>query len=225
MVASELFGDEERAAIAKAVAEAEKRTSGEIVPVVATASENYERTEGLAGIAVALGALAATWLLWQQVVPATGDYEAGHEPRLGVLFFLGVVAGGYVAGALGARAVPFLKRLLAGPGRMRTEVTRAAAAAFDRFHVRGTKGATGIVIYVSLFERMVCVLGDAPISEKVAEAEWQGVADLVVRGIREGRHAEGLAAAIAKCGEMLAAHFPIQAGDVNELSNELRLVD
>ena len=43
--------------------------------------------------------------------------------------------------------------------------------------------------------------------------------------MKSGRAAEGLVQAIRKSGELLAGHFPIQPGDVNELSNELVLLD
>ncbi len=224
-VASEWFSEADRGAIAAAVAAAEKGTAGEIVPVVATASENYERAEGLAGIVCALAAIAGGWALWQGVVPAQGEWMAGYEPALGLWHILALGGGGYLAGSLGARSSPALKRMLTGRQRMRSDVTRAAAAAFDRFHARGTKGATGIVIYVSLFERMVCVLGDEAISQKVGETEWRDVCDTVTRGIAAGKHVDALAQAIAKCGELLVKHVPIGVADANELTNDLRFLD
>lgn len=223
--ASEWFTDADRATVTGAVAEAEKKTSGEIVPVVATASENYERAEGLGGIAAALAAVAIAWRGFQDVTPVQGDWTSGWDIRLGLAWILAIFAAGYVLGSLGVRAVPALKRMLVGRGRMQAEVTRSAAAAFERCHARGTKSATGVVIYVSLFEHMVAVLGDRAISEKVTDADWQQVCDTVVRGMRAGRPAEGLAEGIAQCGDLLARHFPVAKGDVNELTNELRLID
>jgi len=220
-----MFTDADRATVTGAVAEAERRTSGEIVPVVATASENYERAEGLGGIATALAAVALAWRAFQDVTAVQGDWASGWDIRLGLAWILGIFAGGYVLGSLGVRAVPALKRMLVGRGRMRAEVTRAAAGAFERCHARGTKSATGVVIYVSLFEHMVAVLGDRAISEKVTDADWQQVCDTVVRGMRAGRPAEGLAEGIAQCGDLLAKHFPVDKGDVNELTNDLRLID
>lgn len=48
---------------------------------------------------------------------------------------------------------------------------------------------------------------------------------LVVDGLRSGRPAEGLAAGVARCGELLARACPAAPDDKNELSNELRLID
>ena len=50
--ASELFNDEQRATIDQAVADAESKTSAEIVPVVATASGRYDRAEDIVGMAM-----------------------------------------------------------------------------------------------------------------------------------------------------------------------------
>ena len=102
---------------------------------------------------------------------------------------------------------------------------RSAAAAFRRLRVRGTAAGTGILIYVSLYERMVRVLGDDAINARVTQADWDTVCRLAVDGLRTGRSAEGLADAIRKAGELLSRHFPVQPGDRNEIVNELQLID
>lgn len=45
--------------------------------------------------------------------------------------------------------------------------TVAAAVAFGMFRVRATTAATGVVIYVSLYEGLVAVLGDHAIAAKL----------------------------------------------------------
>jgi putative membrane protein len=72
---------------------------------------------------------------------------------------------------------------------------------------------------------MVWVVGDQAIAEKLDQSHWDGVKDLVIDGLRKNTPAEGLCAAIKRCGELLAQHFPIAPDDVNELSNDLRLID
>jgi putative membrane protein len=225
MVASQLFGPAERAAIAAAVADAEKKTSGEIVPVVASTSDRYERAEDLCGLTFAVLALGIAWILGQDVRPVAGEWRSGWEPSLGLFEILAIVVGAWVAGVLVARRAPAVKRLFAGRWFMNPRVEAAATDAFGRFHVRRTAGATGIVIYVSLFERRVCIKADRAISEKVAASEWTAICDGLVRAMGERRHREGFVESIGKCGALLARHFPIQPGDANELSNELRIVD
>lgn len=63
------------------------------------------------------------------------------------------------------------------------------------------------------------MLADKGINLKVPQDTWQQVVDLIVQGIREGRPAEGLCEAIARCGEIITAQFPVRAGDKDELRN------
>ncbi len=69
------------------------------------------------------------------------------------------------------------------------------------------------------------VLADDAIQDKVSQSDWEAVRDLIIAGIRKRRPGEGLCQAIARCGDLLSGSFPIEPGDTNELSNELRLID
>jgi putative membrane protein len=224
MVASKLFSDDDKKAISAAISEAEKRTAGEIVPVVATSSDRYERAEDLVGLGMALFAVAATWTQFERLIRST-DWEGESDLTLHLPFVLAVFLVGWLAGVCLARMVPWFKRLAVSKKKMTARVLIAAHHAFDTLHVRGTKGATGVVIFVSLFERRVCVWADRAISAKIPETEWKEACELLTRALRDGKPREGFIQAIQKVGEQLAKHFPIQPGDVNELSNELRILD
>jgi putative membrane protein len=224
MVASQLFNDEDKKAIAAAVAEAERKTAGEIVPVIATSSDRYERAEDLVGLFVALVAVASTWTQFERVLRST-DWEGESDLTLHLPFVLAVFLVGWAFGVLLAKGVPWFKRLAVSRKSMTARVLIAAHHAFDSLHVRGTKGATGVVIFVSLFERRVCVWADRAISAKIPESEWKDVCEILMRALRDGKPREGFVQAIQKCGDHLAKQFPIQPGDVNELSNDLRILD
>jgi putative membrane protein len=223
--ASQFFTDGERTLVEEAVALAELRTSGEIVPVVATASGRYDRAEDLFGVVVALGLVAAGWLPLQNLALLEGAWGERYTWLLGLAPVLALFLAGFLAGAVLATVVPALRLPFISRGEIEAEVDRAARAAFHELRVRRTAGGTGILIYLSLFERTVRVLGDDAISEKLGQEQWTEVCDLVVDGIRAGRAAQGLKDAILRCGDLLAEHFPIEPGDRNELGNELRLID
>ncbi len=223
--ASQLFSEEDRKVIAAAVTEAERRTSGEIVPVVATASGRYDRAEDLFGVAVALLAMALVWIFFQDIRPATGGWALGQTLALGLLPLVLIVAGGFVLGTMAATILPILALPFVTEKEKREEVERSAAEAFHRFRLRKTAAGTGILLYVSLYERMVRVLGDDAISDKLNQKDWQAVRDLVIAGFRSNRPAEGLSQGVLKCGELLSRYFPLQPGDVNEIRNELRVID
>jgi putative membrane protein len=223
--ASQLFSETDRRNVRAAVEEAERQTAGEIVPVVATVSGRYDRAEDLFGLIIALAAVSTAWYSHQGIRIEAGAWAARYTLGFGLAAVLLVFVAGFLAGAVAASYFPLLRLPFIGSGEMRAEVERGAAAAFQRCRVRGTAGGTGILIYVSLYERMVRVLGDDAIDAVVSQADWQAVCDLVVDGLRRGAAAQGLADGIRKSGELLGRHFPIQPGDRNELSNELYLID
>jgi putative membrane protein len=223
--ASRFFSDEERELVEEAVSLAELRTSGEIVPVVATSSGRYDRAEDLFGVLVALAALAGAWLIFQDVSVAERAWDDQIRPTLTLLPTLLIVLVGFVVGAVIATLIPELRLPFVTRGEMEAEVERAARAAFQELRVRGTAGGTGVLVYLSLFERMVHVLGDEAISSKVDPERWQEVCDVVVAGVKKRRPAQGLSDGILSCGELLSEHFPIEPGDRDELANTLHILD
>lgn len=223
--ASRFFSSQELDTIKKAVAEAEKRTSGEIVPVLATASGHYHRAEDVVGVLLGLLSVSLAWIFFQRIEPAHGMWVSGYAMSLGLVSVLLVFVAGFIAGVCAASYFPILKQPFLTSSEMKAEVERSAAIAFSRFHVSDTRGGSGILIYVSLFERMVYVQGDDAVSKKIAQADWEEARDLIINGIRAGLACDGFCKAISKCGSLLAVHLPVQPGDTDELPNELRLID
>ena len=221
MVASKLFSVDDRKAVSTAVAEAEKKTSAEIVPVVATTSDAYERAEDLVGLALAVLAVPAAWSQFHRLPT---DWDAEHS-AIQLPFVLASMLGGWVVGIFIARAAPWLKRLFVSRRKMTARVLIAAHHAFDSLHAHKTAGGTGVVIYVSLFERRVCVWSDRTISAKIPETEWKTITETLIRALHDGKARDGMVDAIRRCGDLLAKDFPVKPGDVNELPNELRLLD
>jgi uncharacterized membrane protein len=74
--ATKLFNEEQAGRINEAIAQAESRTSAEIVPVVITASGRYDRPEDMVGLWLALVLGAAGYLL----IP--DSLEADRRARL-----------------------------------------------------------------------------------------------------------------------------------------------
>ena len=223
--ASQVFRDDDRQAVKDAIARAESSTNGEIVPVVASQSGRYDRGEDIFGVILGLVAMGVVWAACQQAVPKGGDWASGYTVRVGfawlaLTFVVAFVAGVVLATKLPALALPFVSK-----AERADSVRQRAGAAFFELGVRGTADSTGIMIYVSLLERIVCVIGDEPISEKLDEGQWEEIKALVIEGLEAGKPTEGLCAGIARCGELLAEHFPIAPDDEDELSNELHVID
>lgn len=210
-----LFSNSELARIAEAVKNAEGKTSGEIVPFVVERSDAYESAlwrggfalSASVGLGIVLGyELSTTWfpLLLIEILTALFLAQA-----LGMLLVLFVPAG---------------RRFFAGEDARARAVKREAQAAFLAEEIFKTRDRTGILIFMSLLERRVEVLGDAGINAKVKQTEWEDVVQTIVAGMRAQQPAEGLIAAIQKCGELLQRQGVIRrADDADELSNALRM--
>lgn len=215
--ASRLFTDADRARIQHAVEEAELRTAGEIVPFVVDASDDYEEAEwrfgALCGGAVlsllaAAYALTTSWSPWNLL-----------ESLVGILIAFG-------AGMLLVRFVPGLKRVFAGSEIMEHRAGLRAWQAFVAEEVFRTRERTGILLFVSLLEHKVIVLGDSGINGRVERSHWESVVEKIVAGLRDGRPTDGLLAAIRECGVLLESHgIARKKDDADELSDGLRTAD
>jgi putative membrane protein len=102
-------------------------------------------------------------------------------------------------------------------------VHRRAMQAFLEEEVFLTRDRTGILIYISLHEHRVEILGDSGINAAVDPAEWASISDDLCRAIRAKDVVGGLINTIRRCGELLSAKgLAIKADDTNELGNGLR---
>jgi len=212
-----LFSEAHRRAIADAARSAEGTTSGEIVPFVVGVCDDYREVPWKAAVigaliggagGVALHYLGGFWggSLWQWVI----------APMLAAA----------AAGVLSAQWSAGLRRFLIGDTVLDLRARRRAQAAFLDEEVFATRDRTGILVFVALFERRVVVMGDAGINRAVPDNAWTDVVADLVAGIRAGRPAEALEAAVVECGRLLTEHrLEIRPDDIDELPNELRLRD
>ena len=203
--------------IAAAVHDAESRTSGEIVPYVVDHSDHYEDAEWRAAILFAFLVFVLTVAL-RRLMDSWAPLDAV------TLALVTIAAGG--VGLLLVRLLPSAKRLFAGKAQLDRRVSQRAAEAFVAEEVFKTRERTGILLFVSILERRVLVLGDTGIHAKVAQSDWHDIVQRVVAGIRAKRPAEGLIEGIRQCGVLLEKHHvAIRRDDRNELPDTLRTSD
>ncbi|MDR0842316.1 MAG: hypothetical protein LBP68_02730 [Acidobacteriota bacterium] len=198
--------DAEQARIEDAVKKAEAGTSGEIVFALSPASGRYQHATllgALAGMAVATTiflmlplAHTVARLLWTELLSFAVFYAA----------------------------LPFLpfRRYLITSSAMEERVREAAFMQFYSGGLYKTRESNGVEIYLSLFEKMVVVIGDNGIHAKMGEHEWDEVRDTIIGGIRAGKACQGICDAIGHCGKVLAVHFPPRPDDINELPDHVR---
>src|SRR5207249_2389868 len=124
-----------------------------------------------------------------------------------------------------ATRFPVLARPFISRAHYEAEVRRRGFEAFHLFRVGHTKGRTGVLIYVSLVERMAWVVGDDAISEALAQTAWESATRAITTGISNGRHADGLAEAVQLCAQALAPKLPRGTDDRDEIPNAVRFLD
>jgi putative membrane protein len=212
-------------AIERAVAEAESTTSAEIVVALAGRSGRYHRAADMFGLTLALLAVAAAWSLWQELAPDAREWHIGSVPVIGLPLVLLMFAAWFVVGAAAATHWPLLARPFMTRAERDGAVRRSGFEAFHTLRVASTRSATGLLIYVSLFERTVWVCPDDAIGAKLGPDAWKPVSDLIAEGFRIGDPGASLVKAARKAGQILATHFPRAADDVNELANRVRVMD
>lgn len=206
MRADSFFSGQDQEKIAAAVREVELQTSGEVAVMVVDESDSYPEGQILAG--GVLGGLLAL---------ALTDFFLDGNLWLFVPLALGLTAlCGWLAGHL-----PTLHRLFIPAARLEQQVAEQALLDFYHKGLHQTRDATGVLFFISLFERKVQLLADRGIYEKITQESLQEHADRVALGIKTKRTAEVLAKEISRVGAVLAEHFPCQADDANELPDEV----
>lgn len=92
---------------------------------------------------------------------------------------------------------------------------------FDELNMRETELRNGVLIYLSFKPHLVAIVGDEGIHQKVGNVFWQSVYEAMKSYCQKNEYTTAICNAIAQVEVQLAEHFPIQADDVNELSNEV----
>ena len=196
----------ERLKIEARIAEAEKLTSGEIVVMVVPYSYHYPLASMIGSSLLAVLFGIAVSLL------------AGKDS---MWFFLEVFGLSFIVLHELIKRADFLKRFFVTASDMKEEVGEAAINSFYHRNITLTVDHTGILIYISLFEHNVRVIADQGINEKVDKDVWQEIVSTIIGGIKSKGQAAAIAAAVDRCAEILAAHFPLKSDDRNELGNKV----
>lgn len=199
-----LFTREEEERISAAITAAERKTSGEIVAVVADSSETYLYAPflwaALVSLLVPWPLIHFTWMKVQYIFLI----------QLAVFLVLLVVLW------------PKNVRVALVPRSIRNnQAKRRATEQFLAQNLHTTKGRTGVLIFVSVAERHAEVLADKAIDDRVPAGTWQEIVDTLTSEISQGRAADGFIQAIMAAGDHLARHFPPGAPDPNELPDHL----
>ena len=216
--------DEDRALVSAAVSQAEANTDAEIVTIVAHRSDAYHDV-GLhwailcaflvAGLAAAFPTYYEGFIIW-----IMGGWEHELPVQTLLLFLLGHMLLKFLAVRY-LLAIPRLRMFFTPRATKARRVRRRAVELFRTAAQGRTKRLTGVLLYLSVLERRAEIVADEAIASRVSPEVWGEAMAALVDEVRHGRVAHGMAAAIGKCGLILAEHCPRQADNPNELPDRL----
>jgi len=214
------------AAIEAAVRAAEARTTGEIYCVVTEESGHYAETViawaagvALMGPAVLLAAgvhvtIPDLFASWSASDVGHAIEQAVRSALIGAIVLQGLL---FVATALIVAIHP-VRRALTPKSVKRHQVHRRAAEHFAAKGLHLTTARTGVMIFISLGERMAELIADEGIADHVEPHVWDKAMAALTEGLKRGDPEAAFEGAIRQCGDALAAKFPAGPGDnANEL--------
>lgn len=220
--ASKLFNESDRRRINECVQAAEALTSVEIVPVLATSSGRYDRAEGMIGLWAGICLAGCVSMIWpaDATFPESGTWAPTaawlHPLRLVVAMVVG-----FVAGALAGSRIGWLRRLFTPVCQMVDEVNQAARSVFFDQRIHHTKSGGGLLIYISLYERMAVVLADHQVVKTLGQIAVDELCHSLTLGLRTMNVTDAICSSIDAAGEQLKVILPASRNDVNELPDGL----
>lgn len=201
--AQEHLSEDDLAGIETAIRQAELATSGEIIPIIVRSSTPTWATETICALLGVVLGLLVNDLLDLSLV-------------WGALISVSLAFVGY-----GLSRIDFVHRWLSPNDWLLGEVAQRAEIEFFRCRIHHTEKQTGILIFLSLAEHRVLVMGDQAISERIQQKDWDALVAEIIQGVRQKRLGPALQSAIRMGGEVLMTHFPRYSTDTNELPNQL----
>ncbi|MEX2665512.1 TPM domain-containing protein [Candidatus Uabimicrobium amorphum] len=211
---------EQKQQVNKAVIKAEKKTNAEIVPIITDSSGQYDRAEDVFGLILTIVSVCVLWIYTQQT--SVGEWgKTQYQYSLPLIIATIIVA--FAVGAFLASRIWFIRHLFTPRSEMKRCVARGAQRAFYEFELWKTSNSNAVLIYISLFERMVYVLGDKKIRKKFQDEDFVEVRNIIIENLRRNKRSEALCDGITKCGEKLKQHFPSNKSKKNQLEDHLRI--
>jgi putative membrane protein len=197
------FDDTARGALTACVKEIEKTTDAELVLVIRARSSFYRHADYLFGALLAFAGLI--FLLFSPY-----NFHPNWVLIDVVLLFL--------AGTFLSSRSNMVRRILTREKLRSAAVRKFAAAMFYEAGIANTAGETGILVYLSLFERRLELIADRGVLKAIPSLKWnQQLFELH----EAGRLADPdiLLKSLGQLSALLAEHLPPTGDNPNELAD------
>jgi putative membrane protein len=202
----DFFSTKEKALIKKAVEDAESMTSGEIAVVLVDESDSYRE-----------GALIGAFS-FSSLISLILSILLGHET---IWFFVPLMVLLVFPGLYLFQLAPHMKLAFVGNKRVVQAVKEKAIFTFFQKGIYKTQDRTGVLIFISLLERRVWIIGDENIHRATEIDFWRGLVKELTTGIKTNKVLESLCIVIEKCGAELERHFPQKTHEDNQLGDDV----
>ncbi|WP_011582541.1 MULTISPECIES: TPM domain-containing protein [Chelativorans] len=210
MANGNILTEEERARVIGAIRTAEEKTAGEIYCVLARASDSYFFPAAffvaLSILVVSLPAALFLHYRWISVNPQ---------------WFVAAQLAALAMALLVLKFLPELRIYLVPRALLYRRAHDHALRQFLSHNIHLTRERTGALIFVSLSERYAEVAADAGINARVPQERWNTAVEKLTAHAAAGNLADGFVEAIQLVGAELAAHFPPDAANPDEIDNHL----
>lgn len=197
------LNEAEKQQITNAIREIEAQTSGELVTVIAGASDDYLYIPTLWAALIALlvpGVLS--FLPWFELEV----YSYGIQV---LVFFL----------LAGLFRYPLLRMMLVPNAVKRGRARRHAHELYVSYAT--SQNSSAIMLFVSVAERYVEIIADKEINSKVGVGTWKTIIDGFTDHVKQSQIAAGYLGALQACGEQLLKHYPSKNKTPDLLPNHL----
>ena len=217
------MNEADHAKVSAAIAAAEGGTDGEVIAIITERSDSYHDV-GLHYAVAVLFLVLAFFTAWPGQLEGWWTRLMGWTAPPGLqqllLILLGFALLKFLVVLFVMRWMPL--RLALTPAATKTRrVRRRAVMLFKAAAERRTVGRTGVLIYLSMGEHRAEIIGDDSITAVTTPETWGEAMVALLTEVKAGRTAEGIAAAVALIGGVLAEHFPKDGADTNEIPDKL----
>lgn len=195
--------------ISSVVAQAEKHTSGEIVPMIVLSSSSTGHVFfSLTMFLLVLGVSA--------LVPISNLVADGE-----ILYVLPGMVIIFTILSFWLSRFHVMQRFFIPRADRAAQVWRRAWSEFALAKISKTEQRTGVLVFVSIMERKAVILADEQALENCPQDCWKEIVSEMGGSLKRGDWVQGFEKAIARCAETLAKHLPASQQNVNELPNSL----
>ena len=219
-----MLSTDQQARINAAVADAERRTSGEIFCIYARRASTYTETPvayaAFASLLIPLAIVAVGLEPWNW---AGGWRVTAPAPEAAVFAYALMQALTFLLTLALVSWRPLRLRLAPFPLK-RARVHKLALQQFLAKGLHETEARTGVLILAAADERHAEIVADEGIYKRVQPEVWAEALAALAAGLKRGDAGQGFEDAVRLCGEVLAKHFPPTAANPNELPDTIAII-